>query len=182
VYSEVKVFNPENVVRVYYNDTVKIYDSHGRLIGIYSKNEVKEVPKKVIVLIKPNISAKYCNDKNIAEFGYNEISTANYCEGIPISENCPSSLLLSRYLNMPVIVGNDKTKPIFYFNYKNSVNNSITIAVDILVLKKTKELYKNSDNLEQSLNEAKTQLWSKNIPVDRYNVPYNYLEQYIGQK
>jgi putative cell wall-binding protein len=181
-YSEIKVFNPKNVIRIYYDDTVEIYDSQNkRFMGEYKRDEVVEVPKKVIVLIKPNVSTKYCNNKYIAEFGYEMVNTTNYYAGIPIDENSPASLLLSRYLNVPVVVGSG-TKPMFYFDSDNSVNNSITIAVDILVLKKTKELYKkNDDDLEQSLNEAKTQLWSKNIPVERYDVPYVYLKNYVEQ-
>jgi hypothetical protein len=180
-YSDVKVFNPKNVIRIYYDDTVEIYDSQNkRFMGEYKRDEVVEVPKKVIVLIKPNISTKYCNNKDIAEFGYELVNTTNYYAGIPIDENSPASLLLSRYLNVPVVVGIG-TKPMFYFDSDSSVNNSITIAVDILVLKKTKELYKKNDDLEQSLNEAKTQLWSKNIPVERYNVPYVYLKNYVEQ-
>jgi hypothetical protein len=177
-YSEIKILDPKNVIRVYYDNTVKIYDSQKRLMGEYRRDEVKEVPKKVIVLIKPNISTKYCNNRDIAEFGYEMVNTTNYYTGIPIDENSPTSLLLAKYLNVPVVV-EDGTKPILYLDGNNSVDNSITIAVDILVLKKTKELYKKNDNLEQSLNEAKTQLWSKNIPVERYNVPYNYLKNYV---
>ena len=179
-YSEIKILDPKNVIRVYYDNTVKIYDSQKRLMGEYKRDEVKEVPKKVIVLIKPNISTKYCNNRDIAEFGYEMVNTTNYYTGIPIDENSPTSLLLAKYLNVPVVV-EDGTKPILYLDGNNSVDNSITIAVDILVLKKTKELYKKNDDLEQSLNEAKTQLWSKNIPVERYNVPYVYLKNYVEQ-
>ena len=179
-YSEIKILDPKNVIRVYYDNTVKIYDSQKRLMGEYRRDEVKEVPKKVIVLIKPNISTKYCNNKDIAEFGYKMINITDYYAGIPIDENSPTSLLLSRYLNVPVVVG-DGTKPILYLDSNNPVNNSITIAVDILVLKKTKELYKKNYDLDQSLNEAKTQLWSKNIPVEKYNVPYVYLKNYVEQ-
>lgn len=180
VYASVIVFNPNNVIRVYDNDNVEIYTiTNNQLIGIYKKNEVKEVPNKVIVLIKPNIPTDYCNDENIAKFGYKIIDIPNYYIGIPVDKNSPTSLLLSRYLDVPVVIGNE-TESILYFN-GNSIDNSITVAVDILVLKKTKELYNKNKDLEQSLYEAKTQLWSKNIPVEKYNIPYDYAERYILQ-
>ncbi len=179
VYASVIVFNPNDVIRIYYNDTVKIYTINNQLIGIYKKNEVKEVPNKVIVLIKPNISTEYCNNENIAKFGYKIVDIPNYYMGIPVDKNSPTSLLLSRYLDVPVVIGNE-TEPVIYFN-GNSINNSITVAVDILVLKRAKELYNKNNDLKQSLYEAKTQLWSKNIPVEKYNIPYDYAERYILQ-
>ncbi len=180
VYAEIRVYNPNKVIRVYNNNTVKIYTLNKKLIGTFKKDEVLEVPKKIIVLIKPEINAKYCDDENIAEFGYKLVNIPNYYVGIPITKDDPTSLLLSRYLNVPVVMGN-YTKPILRLNSTSPINNSITVAVDILVLKKTKEIYNNNDNnnLEQALNEAKTQLWSKNIPVERYNIPFDYLKDYV---
>ncbi|WP_292460719.1 cell wall-binding repeat-containing protein [Methanothermococcus sp.] len=184
VYTAVNVYNPNDVIRVYENNTVKIYDIHNkRFIGEYNKSEVLEIPHKIIVLNKPNIDVKYCYNKDIQAYGYPmiNINSDNY-NYILMKKNDVSLLLLSKYLNISInsinITNQYSKNSMFQFD-SNAVNNSITVAVDILVIKKTLEIYRQNGNLGQSLNEAKTQLWSKNIPVDKYNIPYDYLKNYI---
>lgn len=185
VYCSIDVYNPNSVIRVYKNNTVKIYDAHNkRFIGEYERNKVLEIPNKVIVLNKPNINVEYCYNEDIHAFGYPIINISHdyykyYSNNYPIllDKNSVSALLLSKYLNVPITTQSDGNH-VLQFN-EDAVNNSITVAVNILVLKKTMDSYKQNGDLEQSLNEAKTQLWSKNIPVEKYNMPYNYLKNYI---
>ncbi|AEH06338.1 cell wall-binding repeat-containing protein [Methanothermococcus okinawensis] len=184
VYAGVEVYNPNEVIRVYGNSSVKIYSIHDkRFIGEYSKDNVLEIPKKVIILNKPNIDVKYCYDDNIHAFGYPKANiTTDYNNSeynILLNKNSTSALTLLKYLNIPITTQSNKDI-LSKFN-SDAVNNSITVAVDILVLEKTMAIYKQNGDLGQSLDEAKTQLWSKNIPVEKYNIPYNYLESYVNR-
>ncbi|MBW9222882.1 hypothetical protein KKP88_00490, partial [Methanothermococcus sp. SCGC AD-155-K20] len=68
---------------------------------------------------------------------------------------------------------------------EDPIDSSINVAINILIIKKTMKLQGEGNglsNLDQSLNEAKTQLWSKNIPVEKYNIPYTCLEEYERTK
>ncbi|ABR56404.1 Putative cell wall-binding domain-like protein [Methanococcus aeolicus Nankai-3] len=177
VYVGVMVFNPNEVVRYYNKDTVHIYKNN-RLIGTYSRNNVVEVPKKIIVIKKPNIdNITNCYGNDIEKFGYIPVNIKNSHYGVIVDKNNPSALLLSKYLGAPAIMGNDKKYIIEYNN--DSVNNSIIVSTNIIVLKKAKELYLTNNDVEQSLNEAKTQLWSKKIPVDKYDIPHRFLRAYV---
>lgn len=179
VYVAVMVFNPNEVVRHYNKDTVQIYKNN-RLIGTYGRNNVVEVPKKVIVIKKPNINnITYCYDENIEEFGYVPVNFTDSYYGVKVDKNNPSALLLSKYLGAPAIIGSNNKKSIIKYTDNDSVNNSIIVATNIIVLKKAKELYLTNNDVGQSLNEAKTQLWSKKIPVYKYGVPYGCLRTYV---
>lgn len=181
VYGLILVLDPENTIRVYENDNVKIYISNGyfgkKYFGTYRKNQIREIPGKIVILEKADVNPKYCYDPNICEFGYTKVNiTTKVDEGILITENTPAALLLSKYLDMPVITTG---KTVIYLE-DDPIKSSISVAVDILVLKKTKELYRiNGRDFDQALDEAKTQLWSKQIPVEKYNIPYRYAKNYM---
>lgn len=193
VYSFINVYNPDDIIRVYKEDgTVELYYFDGkRLIGRYHKKCVLELPGKIIVLSRypDDIDIEYTNNRYISKFGYKlldleKISLNSKCEYVVnVKESTPSAVLLSKYLDIPVVCDDD-VPDTCYGTIKfdeDPINSSITVAVDILVLKRTVELYRNNNNLKQSLYEAKTQLWSKNIPVERYNVPYSCLERYVSK-
>ncbi|MDK2790452.1 MAG: hypothetical protein PWP15_959 [Methanothermococcus sp.] len=181
VYGLILVLDPGNTIRVYENDRVKIYTSNRyygkKYFGTYRKNQIREIPGKIVILEKADVNSKYCYNPDICEFGYTKanISTSTD-EGILITKNTPAALLLSKYLDIPVITAG---KTVIYLE-DDPIKSSITVAVDILVLKKTKELYRiNGGDFDQALDEAKTQLWSKQIPVEKYNIPYRYAKKYV---
>ena len=194
VYCFINVYDPNDVVRVYREDGIVelYYFKSRRFIGEFPKERVLELPGKILVLSRcPDMNITFTNNRYISEFGYKlldlgNISLDSQCGYIvEVNENTPSGVLLSKYLNMPVVydggsgsLGNDRV--ITFDN--DPINSSIAVTVDILVLKRTVELYRGNNNLKQSLDEAKTQLWSKNIPVERYNIPYSCLEKYIERE
>lgn len=199
VYCFITRYNPYDVIRVYGDNKVKLYNvKNGRFIGEYDKENVLEVPGSILVLRRPDIFAMYSSNRDICKFGYTFINFSDNDNTISnnfkrykllISEDSPTVLLLSKYLKVPLYIeGRDRREG--HENYiiefgKDPIDSSINVAVNILVIKKTLKLYEennNLSNLEQSLNEAKTQLWSKNIPIDRYNIPYSCLEEYWRTK
>ena len=186
-YCFVNVYDPYDVVRVYRDDgIVELYYFKGRrFIGEYPKECVLEVPGKIIVLSRcPDINITLTNNRDISRFGYKLLENTSlgskYEYVVVVNENTPSGVLLSKYLDIPVVHTSEIPDGSNIITFDNDpINSSITVAVDILVLKRTVELYRRNNNLKQSLYEAKTQLWSKNIPVERYNVPYPCLERYV---
>ncbi len=180
VYTFIAVYDPDNTSRIYYkNGYVDIYYNK-RYCGTFKKENILEVPGKIVVFIKSPINTTYCYDKNIALFGYKYINIdSNNNLGIFASKNNPTTVLLARYLNKPIVFDKNRSIPLFYEN--NPVDSSITTTVDILILKKTKEIYDNMENkdLLRALYEAKTQLWSMGIPVDKYNLPDSCLSEYV---
>ncbi|AEF97023.1 cell wall-binding repeat-containing protein [Methanotorris igneus] len=177
-YASLKILNPKYTIRVYENDTVKIYEMHKNhkiFVGEYSKDCVFEFPGKIIIFKKPKYNVKYCYNNNLCKFGYEKIEVRDFREGILITKNTPTAMLLSKYLKVPVILDGHT---IIYLE-DDPIESSIAVAVDILVLKKAKELYENSGNAKQAIDEAKTQLWAKKLPVEKYNIPYEYARRYI---
>ncbi|MBW9224004.1 cell wall-binding protein [Methanothermococcus sp. SCGC AD-155-E23] len=189
LYCFINIYDPEDVVRVYREDgIVELYSFKSRrLIGQYPRKYVLEIPGKILVLGRsPDMDVKFTNNRYIAKFGYKLLDL----EGVPldpscgylvvVEENTPSGVLLSRYLDIPVVYSSEDLEKEGVISFeKDPINSSVTVAVDILVLKRTLELYRRSGDLKQALYEAKTQLWSKNIPVERYNIPYPCLEMYV---
>ena len=192
LYCFINIYDPEEVVRVYRDDgTVELYYFKGRkLIGRYPRQYVLEMPGKILVLSRcPDMDVEFTNNRYIAKFRYKLLSGKGTSLDSPcgyvvgVKEDTPSAVLLSKYLGLPVVYtpGGLSDRRVISFE-QDPVNSSITVAVDILVLKRTVELYRSSGDLKQSLYEAKTQLWSKNIPVERYNIPYSCLERYVEEK
>jgi hypothetical protein len=179
-YASLKILNPKYTVRVYENDTVKIYKIHKNrriFVGDYCRDCVLEVPGKIILLKKPKYNVKYCYNSMLCKFEYEQIEVRDFREGILITENTPTAMLLSKYLKVPAIL---EGNTIVYLD-NNPIESSVAVAVNILVLKKAKELYENSGNPKQAIDEAKTQLWAKKLPVEKYNIPYEYAKRYIEE-
>jgi len=193
VYCFINVYNPNDVVRIYRDDgTVELYYFKSRrLIGRYDREYVLELPGEILVLSRcPDMDIKFTNNRYISKFGYKLLDLENTslssdCKYlVEVNKNTPSVVLLSKHLKMPIVYDGTKTlSGDHVITFENDpVDSSITVAVDILVLKRTVELYSKNNDLKQSLYEAKTQLWSKNIPVEKYNIPYSCLEEYIDKK
>ncbi|HIP84777.1 MAG TPA: cell wall-binding protein [Methanothermococcus okinawensis] len=188
-YCFINVYDPYQVMRVYRDDGIVelYYVKNRRLIGKYPRRYVLELPGKIVVLSRcPDMDIEFTNNQYIAKFGYKLIDLGNTSFNSPcgytvvVNENTPSGVLLSKYLDIPVVYNSEIPRGDKVIKFENDpINSSITVTVDILVLKRTVELYKRNRDLKQSLYEAKTQLWSKNIPVERYNIPYSCLEKYI---
>ncbi|GBF36016.1 cell wall-binding repeat-containing protein [Methanofervidicoccus abyssi] len=193
VYSFINVYNPNDVVRIYRDDgTVELYYfKNKKFIGRYEKKYVLELPGEILVLSRcPNMDIKFTNNKYISKFGYKLLDLRNISLSsnskylVEVNKNTPSAVLLSKYLKIPMVYDGTKIRSGYHvITFENDpVDSSITVAVDILVFKKTVELYSKNNDLKQSLYEAKTQLWSKNIPVEKYNIPYSCLEEYVNKK
>ncbi|EHP85308.1 cell wall-binding repeat-containing protein [Methanotorris formicicus] len=174
-YISLRVLNPKYTIRVYENNTVKIYTNYREFVGEYDRDCVLEIPGEIILLKKPKYHVKYCYNCNLSTFGCEDVDVYNFKYGILINKNTPTAMLLSKYLKVPAVLNGDT---IIYLR-DNPIESSIAVAVDILVLNKAKELYKNSGNAQQAIDEAKTQLWAKKLPVEEYNIPYEYAKNYI---
>jgi len=193
VYCFINVYDPNDIMRVYRDDgTVELYYYKSRrLIGRYDREYVLEVPGEILVLSRcPDMDIKFTNNRYISKFGYKLLDLENTslnsnCKYlVEVNKNTPSVVLLSKYLDIPIVYdGLNVSNSDHIITFENDpVDSSITVTVDILILKRTMELYRKNKDLKQALYEAKTQLWSKNIPVEKYNIPCSCLEEYMNKK
>lgn len=190
VYCFINIYDPNHLMRVYKDDgTVDLYYfKNKRFIGRYDKEHILELPGEILVLKCPDIDVELTNNEYISKFGYKLINVRNISNYddyiIVVDENTPSAVLLSKYLDIPVVYNSSENlEGNYIITFDNDpTDSSITVTVNILVLKKTVELYRKNYDLKLSLNEAKTQLWSRNIPIERYNIPYSCLEKYVNKE
>ena len=188
IYVKVSIYDPKKVVRFYDGNTVHIYKNN-KLINTCSRNEIKELPGEIIVIknIGKYNNTKYCYGGNITKFNYNQvnISNINYVNEkiILINKYNPSGILLGKYANTHTIITSnvyniDNENNIIKYT-DNPVENSIITTVNILVLKEASKKYEKGVSINELLDSVKTELFSRKIPVDEYNIPYSIAEKYI---
>lgn len=171
VYGDILKLDPKNTIRTYGTDSVKIYEINGNsrvYIGTFKKSEVIELPKKILVFTK-TVDSKYTNDDDIYRFGYYNAIYGKYNDGVIVTESTPTAYLLAKYLGSNVISSGNS----MIYLQEDPIESSISTAVDILVLNRAREIYLRTggEDISYAVAEAKTQLWAKKLPVDRYNIP-----------